>query len=65
MRTTHTDFYPWNEVNMYSDDGVGDGGLQAALMRNLVGLVDMQARCVLPHTGPPPHATLAHKAPGD
>ena len=27
-------------VNMYS--GWGDGGLQASLMRNLIGLVDMQ-----------------------
>ena len=32
--------FTWNEVNMYS--GWGDGGLQASLMRNLIGLVDMQ-----------------------
>lgn len=31
---------PWNEVNMYS--GPGDGGLQAALMRNLVGVMTMR-----------------------
>lgn len=48
---------------MYSDDGVGDGGLQAALMRNLVGLVDMQARCVLPHTGPPHRTHVGAQGP--
>ena len=33
--------FGWNEVNMYVDGGVADGGLQQALARNLIGLLDM------------------------
>ena len=36
------DRFTWNEVNMYRDGGVADGGLQQALTRNLIGLLDVQ-----------------------
>jgi hypothetical protein len=36
------DRFTWNEVNMYMDGGVADGGLQQALTRNLIGLLDVQ-----------------------
>ena len=38
------DRFTWNEVNMYMDGGVADGGLQHALARNLIGLLDVQGR---------------------
>ena len=34
--------FPWNEINFFSDKGRHDRGLQPALMRNLVGIFDMQ-----------------------
>jgi len=37
----HTEGFAWNEVNMYWDGGVGDGGLEEALSRNLLGLLAM------------------------